>query len=173
MSGNKVAPAAFVATSVLTLVLWRIDGELTGGMGESSLYLQLAFSRARFENILASWRPGGLDHFIGTLWINFLYAVAYAVLLASAPLYFSKSRGRSEPASMTALDKLVFMLPFCAGACDWIVHALYIAYFTGLLTGGAVIGAISSAAVLKWLLIATCAVVLIKSYFAVRKNMKR
>lgn len=172
LSRKNVAPVAFAVTFVLTLVLWRIDGELTGGSGESSLYLQLAFSNNRFESVLASWRSGGLDIFVSTLWLNFVYAISYSVLLASAPLYFSKRHGGFGPDRVTARDTLFFSLPFCAGACDWIVHAFYIILFGRRFADESLIRAISAVAILKWLLIAVSIILVMRSFIAARRNKK-
>ncbi|MBN2159000.1 MAG: hypothetical protein JW807_06365 [Spirochaetes bacterium] len=156
----------------MTLLLWRIDGELTGSSGVSSVYLQLAFSKARFENILASWRSGGLELFINTLWLNFLYAVSYSFLLTSVTLYFSRLVTPADTDSISGKDLVIASLPFAAGGCDWILHALYLVIFIGGCKDEALICAISAAAVLKWFLAVISVILLLRSYFAVRKEMK-
>ncbi len=172
LARKRVALVFLFITAVMTVVLLRIDAELTGFGGKGLLYLQLAFTMENFTGILASWKSGGVDLLLNTIWLYYIHAASYAVLLASALAYFSSARGAIVAGGIRFSDRIVCLLPFGAAIVDSIGITLIHALFTGRDLNAAMIMALSVLTSLKWSLIGLCLILVLKSYFSFRKVMK-
>ena len=77
--------------SLLILLKMLYDAHLSGG-SLSVIELQLAFSVDGFRDVALQWGPEGISYFRTTIWIDFLYPIAYASFLSL--LLYSKGVGR-------------------------------------------------------------------------------
>ncbi|MBP7734672.1 MAG: hypothetical protein KA369_01740 [Spirochaetes bacterium] len=172
LSGKRVALVFLFITAVMTVVMLRIDAELAGFGGRGLLYLQLAFTTSNFTGILSSWKSGGVDLLLSSLWLYFIHAASYAVLLASALAYFSSARGAIVGGDIRFSDRIVCLLPFGAAVVDFIGITLIYSLFTGRELSAAMVMALSVVASLKWGSLGLCLILVLKSYFSFRKAMK-
>src|SRR5512136_2835985 len=97
MAQKNVCLVLLCITVVLVLFIMKIDAGLAGFGGKGMLYLQTAFTSKEFMAVLSGWRTSGVGIFLSTLWINYIYAVSYALLFASSTAYFSMARRNIEP----------------------------------------------------------------------------
>ncbi len=173
MARKYVCLTAFFSTVVLAIIIMKIDAGLAGFGGRGIMYLQTAFTRNEFMEVLSAWRSGGVDIFLSTLWINYIYAASYAVLFASSQAYFTMARIKAGPEPVRVSDLVFFILPFVAAIFDWIAVALLQLLFSGRNLSEDLILAMSVTATVKWALIVACLILLLRSYFSFRKVMKK
>ncbi len=171
LSQKPVTIISMFITVVLTFLIWKIEAEIDPS-GGGAVGLQLAFTDEQARAVLSSWRDGGADLFLRTAWLNYLYAFSFAVLLASTPGYFARQRSGFDPVAVPARDLIFSMLPFAACLCDWAVQTMLVVLFSGGAIDVSLIRAISVTALLKWLILAMCLAVLLRSYFLTRKEKK-
>jgi len=168
---KNVCIAAFVATAVLTLFLWKIDALLAGAGGRGYIYLQLAFTRGTFENILSFWRSGSVDVLQTIQWVYFLYPASCAVLFSSSIAFFTQLRRGGE--QITMADLVIFSLPIAGMIAGWAAQIMIAMIFKGVALSAPLIMAESVAAALSWAIFAISLVYLLRSYFLFRKEQKR
>ena len=171
-TGRQAILISVAATTLLTIVLNRIDTMMAGPDGMGVAYLQLSFSREYFETVIASWGPGRVDIFLRTIWIDFLYPPAYAFLLSSAPAFFTAKKSGFSAESIVTADRIFLVLPFAAALFDYTENILHIIILKKHLFNSWIIFAASSAASIKWLLIIVCLGFFLKRYFEVRKEYR-
>ena len=172
LARKRVVVSFLFITAVMTVVLLRIDAELAGFGGKGLLYLQLAFTMTNFTGILASWKSGGVDLLLNSLWLYYIHAASYAVLLASALAFFSSARRAIAAGGTGFSDLIISLFPFSAAVIDLIGITLIHGLFTGGDLNAAMIMALSILTSLKWCLIGLCLILVLKSYFSFRKAMK-
>ena len=172
LSKKQVTLASLVATAALTIVLWKIDAMIDPS-GKGMTGLQLAFTFEQAQALLSTWSAGGAELYRETAWLYYLYAVSIAFLLASAPVYFARQRSGFNPGAVPLLDAVFSMVPFAACLCDWVVQSLMLAFISGANTGDSLVRALSIASIAKWVLLAFCLVILLRSYFTTRKDRAR
>jgi hypothetical protein len=171
LANKKVTVVSLVVTAVLTIVLWKIEG-MVEPSGRGMIGLQLAFTAEEARALLSTWSDGGAGLYLATAWLYYLYAASSAVLLASAPAYFAGQRNGFDPRAVPALDVIFSMVPFAACLSDWAVQSMMLALVTGSHTGDQFIRALAIASIVKWVLLAFCLVVLLRSYFTTRKGKR-
>ncbi len=168
---KSVCLAALVCVALLTLITWKIDAALAGAGGEGVLRLQLSFTEGTFGAILSSWRSGGVDLMMNTLWLHCIYYAACGVLFSSAMAYFSLlGRGEDWPIGMA--DLVCFSLPAAGAAAGWVALFLLARIFRGDAASGRLICAESVAASLSWAFFLVSLVLVLRSYFLFRKRQK-
>lgn len=117
--------------------------------------LELAFSEARFDDIVERWvKAGMLGVQRRNLWIDLLFPVAYSTLLfgllaaVSVPSGTQPSRGHI----------LLLSLPFVAGLLDWLENGLLLFLLEpGDVHSPLLILLSSTAASVKWILLVVSA----------------
>lgn len=171
LSQKTVTIISLFASAVMMILTWKIETVIDPS-GEGAVGLQLAFTTEQARALLSSWREGGADIFLRTVWLNYLYAFSLSVLLASAPAYFARQRSGFNPEAVPARDLLFSLAPFAACLCDWAVQTMLVVLFSGNAINVPIIRAISVTAVVKWLILAFCIVVLLRSYFLTRKEKR-
>jgi hypothetical protein len=123
------------------------------------LDLQLAFSGARFDEIVTRWNETGmLEMERRNLWIDLLFPFAYSFLLSgllgalALPLGVQPGRGLT----------LLLTFPFLAGMLDWLENGLQIFLLgQGSARSAFLILLSSTAAAMKWVLLAVCALAIV------------
>lgn len=172
LSQKPVTIISLCATFVITLLVWKIEATIDpsgGGMAG----LQLAFTVERVRVILSSWRDGGADLFLRTVWLNYLYALSLSVLLSSAPGYFARQRIGFSPDAVPRRDVIYSLVPFIACLCEWAVQSMLVVLFSGGAINDYLVCAISVTVLVKWLILAWCLAILLRSYFLTRKEKRR
>jgi hypothetical protein len=172
LSRKPVTIISMCVTAVLTIALWKLEAVIDPS-GNGMIGLQLAFTIEQARTILSSWSDGGADLFLRMSWLYYLNAVSSTVLLASAPGYFARQRSGFNPGTVPSRDVLFILVPFAACLCDWAVQSMMVAILSGEGTGAMIISALAAAAIAKWVLLAFCLVILMKSYFTTRKEKRQ
>jgi hypothetical protein len=172
LSQKLVVLISLCTTAVMTVAIWRLEAAIDPS-DSGMVGLQLAGTIEGARAILSSWRDGGADLFLRTAWLYYLYAVSSAVLLASAPGFFARQRNGFNPSAIPARDALFCMVPFAVCLADWAVQSMMVTFISGVNTSISLISALAAAAVVKWILLALCLLVLLRSYFATRKEKRR
>lgn len=172
LSQKSVTIISMCATVVITFLIWKIEAEIDPS-GGGTVGLQLAFTNEQVRAILSSWNDGGVDLFLRTAWLNYLYAVSLSILLASAPGYFARQRSGFNPEAVSTRDALFSLVPFIACLCDWAVQTMLLVLFSGGAIDVLLIRVLSVTAVVKWLILALCLAILLRSYFLTRKEKRQ
>jgi hypothetical protein len=115
--------------------------------------LELAFSEARFDDIVERWAKAGmLEVQRRNLWIDLLFPVAYSTLLFGLLAAVTTQAG-TQPSRGHIL---LLSLPFAAGLLDWLENGLLL-FLLGSGDGRSrlLILLSSTAASVKWMLLVT------------------
>jgi hypothetical protein len=75
--------AGIISVSCMVAFALYVEPGLDPSGDTGLIDLQLAFTKGRAEKILSAWGSAGQNHFLKTIWIDFIYPVAYALLLSS------------------------------------------------------------------------------------------
>ncbi len=111
------------------------------------LDLQLAFRAERLNAVLNAWGEAGVQQYVGSMWLDYLYPLAYSVSLASFLAWLAARPGFWQ--------LVLFCLPLLAGALDYVENTLHLLMFAWLLAlPPALVFTAALAASAKWLLIA-------------------
>ncbi len=83
--------------------------------------MQTCFSKARLLWILSKWGHGALRVYLGLMWVDFIYALAYGFFLASLLGLLLKVEGKPARWKFVLLS-----LPLLASFLDWTENLLHI-----------------------------------------------
>jgi len=145
---------SFTGTVILAYVLLGIDQKLAkDGMGV--VYLQLSFTSFNFRGVLLSWGPDGIELFLSTIWLDFIFPVAYSLLLSSTATLLLRQRTISENPSLTGFMYTACFAPFAAAAFDYVENLLHIIIITNRLFSDMIIAVASAMAAVKFILLIT------------------
>ena len=173
LARKMVSRVSLVVTAVVTVILMRIDADLAGFGGKGAFYLQAAFTRSNFTEVLSSWRSGGVDLLGRMIWWNVVNAAAYSVLFASFIAFLSEARRSITGETARLTDQALMLLPFAAAVFDWISnYLLHMIFSEGWLREG-LVTAYSVLSSVKWAFVMLSLIIVLKSYFSFRKAMKR
>jgi hypothetical protein len=165
--------AAFAAAVLLTALVWKIDIALAGTGGRGVLHLQLAFTKSTFEEIMSSWRSGGVDLLMNARWLYLFYPVVCAILFSSAQAFFSSLRKGEGPHTVSPQDFVFYSLPLAGGVAGCAAQILLILIFRSGSLSEKLVMAESIMASVSWALFIVSLVLVLRSYFLFRKKIKR
>jgi len=168
---KSVLIVAAVLTVLLTLVLTRIEQEISGPSGAGIVYLELAFSREIFMRIISLWGEYGANLFIKTIWIDYIYPIAYSFLIAGG-LAITEFKMTGAGKVFSNITQKIYLLPFLAAIFDFIENSILIYIVVNSFFNEYIILASSIISSIKWFLIIFSLAVFLKRYFAFRKIMK-
>ncbi len=168
LSDNRLVFFSLVVTTILTLIINRIDSVLSGESGVGMVYLQLAFTRHNFEGVLASWGINGIRYYIEHLWVLFLFPPAYAVLLTSAQVYTRAKR--EDLGDITGSEKIKLFVPVAAAFFDLSEKILHSIILTMRFYAEWIIFISSVSAVLKWFFLGFSVIIILSNFIRGRKT---
>lgn len=169
LSGKNVFVASAVCSALIFLILTRIDQMIAGNTNPGIVYLQFSFTSAGFKDILSSWGESGIDLYLGTLWLDFLFLISYSFFLASGSAFFTLKR---KSVSETSRKEIFFILiPFCAGFADVVENIIHIYLISQRFFYGGLIFISALISSLKWTFAFLSMGFLLRSYFKMRKEM--
>ncbi|MCI0520106.1 MAG: hypothetical protein L0Z70_07580 [Chloroflexi bacterium] len=118
--------------------------------GAPSIFaLQLAFTPERFQSVLDQWGAAAVEAFVGGMWLDYFFPIAYALALAGWIAWLAGRRGDAPRRWALAL----FSLPFIAGGLDWVENSLHLLMLVALRSfPPAIVLLASLAAAVKWAL---------------------
>lgn len=164
-----------LAAAVATLATWAILAAVSRSdvvlHGADIFRLQLAFTPEAFGRVLEQWGPTGVQQFRTSLAVDYLYAIAYAVFLASL-LARLATRPPQRPSTV---ERVFVRLPLVAGACDCVENSLHLLILSDAdhLSPGLIFTASSFAAV-KWaLVIVSISIIVCRTAVAIIRSLAR
>lgn len=142
---------ALIFTALAGLLFWL----LTRGLGSlppgapSIFDLQLAFSAEKFQSVLAAWGERNVTAYVTSMWLDYLYPIAYALALSAWLAVLTRRPGRAPSHAALAL----FAAPFLAALLDYVENSLHLLMLALLhATPAALVFLASLAAAVKWTL---------------------
>jgi len=167
LSEGRVVLFSLFITAVLSIILIKVDSVISGPEGMGVVYLQFAFIREYFEGVLLSWGKSGVDFYLNTIWIDFIYPLFYALLLSSARIYFVQKIKKNE---IAGAGEIFFMiLPFIAAVFDYAENILHIVILSQRNYSDLLIMSASIAALFKWFILVVCLLAFLIKYKSFRK----
>lgn len=161
---------SFTGTVILSYILLGIDQRLANdGMGV--VYLQLSFTSFNFRGVLLSWGPEGIELFLSTIWLDFIFPVAYSLLLSSTASLLLRQRTISENPSIAGFMYAACFAPFVAAAFDYIENLLHIIIISNRLFFDVIIAAASAMAAVKFILLITVLVFFLFTTMSILKGV--
>jgi hypothetical protein len=123
------------------------------------LDLELAFSGARFDEIVARWdETGVLEMERRNLWIDLLFPLVYSLFLSGLLGALALPPGTQPGKGLT----LLLTFPFLAGVLDWLENGLELFLLgQGSARSAFLVLLSSSAAAVKWALLVVCALAIV------------
>jgi hypothetical protein len=123
------------------------------------LDLELAFSGARFDEIVTHWNETGvLEMERRNLWIDLLFPLVYSLFLSGLLGALALPPGARPGRGLT----LLLTFPFLAGVLDWLENGLELFLLgQGSARSAFLILLSSTAAAMKWVLLAVCALAIV------------
>jgi hypothetical protein len=112
-----------IASAVLFLVLAVVDARIQDSGGPGIVPFELAWSTDRATEILGQWGQSGRDAARLSLWIDYLYLIAYAAFLSLAVLAVRDAAQRRGWARYARPGTAIAVLPVVAAVCDAIEDA--------------------------------------------------
>ncbi len=149
LSRDDVLILSGIAALILLALLATV-GTPSGGDAGQVFALQLAFTEENFQAVLERWGRAGTAQFLGTLWLDYLFPIAYAVFLASLAARLAAAGQRAPHAP----PRLLIALPWGAAALDYAENTLHLAMLGQGGVSAPLVLAASLAAAAKWALIA-------------------
>lgn len=107
-----------IAAAVLFVVLGLIDLRLQDTGGPGIVGLELAGSTERATRILGEWGQTGQDAARLSLWLDFLFLIAYGAFLSLAILAVRDAASRNGWDSYARYGSAIAVLPIVAAVCD-------------------------------------------------------
>ncbi|HYI79521.1 MAG TPA: hypothetical protein VEW67_01510 [Thermoleophilaceae bacterium] len=107
-----------IATAVLLLVLALLDLRMQDTGGPGIVAFELAGSTDRATQIMAEWGQAGQDAARLSLWVDFLYLIAYGAFLSLAILAVRDAARLRGWDSYARFGAAIAVLPIVAALCD-------------------------------------------------------
>ena len=118
-----VLRTAFVVVFLCVIGFSLITGSaLRGKTGFSAM--QTTFSVTKMEAILAEWGTEGVSAYLKSMYVDFIFPIAYAITLASAVALISTPKEKAASPAKYAL--FFFTLPLFAGVCDLMENGFHL-----------------------------------------------
>lgn len=117
--------STLLAAVLGAVVVFLVDPYIEGG-GRSIVFLQLSLDRNAAEQVVATWGGGAAIRFSRTIWLDYLFACAYALSLASWLLRLIEKKGLSSSRRYSA----AVWLALAAGMSDWMENSLELFFLT-------------------------------------------
>ncbi len=173
LSSRKVILPALVVVVVCTVFLMKIEQQVVSNPDWGFLKMQLSFSRFEFFSVVKTWGSNGLKLYLNTLWLDYIYAVAYTILLLGGIEHFKNMLLKYEPQQQPAVQKKDYfaLLPLLAGIADFIENSLHLFIFKLQYTGW--VSAAIVISVIKWGALTISLLLFLKYYFSFRKLMRQ
>ncbi len=112
--------SSFVFVCVMfVVVMFYANPMIDGGDGSGLLSLQLAFYREAGEAIVSRWGDKGVDNFKAWIFLDYIYAVAYSLFLASLLSFLALKNARR-----LKYENLIIGLSFSAGVLDCVENTI-------------------------------------------------
>lgn len=155
---------ALVFTVGLFFLLRKIDNLIAGNAGMGVVYLQFAFIEDYFIPVVASWGTRGIDIFLQTIWLDFIFPVCYATLLSSFYAGIVINKNNADPTDIARGDLVHFLIPVIAALFDFIENGLHIFILSLRWYFNPLIATASLASLIKWSLLAYMILAIIRQH---------
>jgi hypothetical protein len=168
----RVLRIAFAVVFVCMIGFGIIMGDaLDGKTGFAGM--QTTFSAVKLEAILAEWGKNGTIAYLNSMYVDFIFPIAYAVALASGVALISTEKEKAAVPTRAVL--IFFTLPLIAGVCDIIenvIHLVIIRPLQALPPAPVFVSAL--AATIKYVLLGTTIIAIaVYAYLRVRARQQK
>jgi hypothetical protein len=169
LSNKWIVIITLVTTICLFIILGRIDAAVAGSEGMGVIYLQMAFLKSYFVGVIATWGVEGVNLFLGTIWLDFIFPVSYGILFASLYATITSDDESFSIDSIASIDKISFLLPLCAASFDYLENISHIVILVFRLYYNPMTIMASTFAFLKWLLLLLSILMIARKYIASKR----
>jgi len=146
---TRIVLFSAIITLLLTIILMILNSRAIPSGSPGIIALQLAFTKSTFVSIINQWGIAGVTHFLNTIWIDYIYPVAYAIFFSSFIARLTIKLDKSP-----TKFHIIFVLPFIAGFLDWCENTLHIILLSNVNNiSGIMIFTASIFALIKWLIV--------------------
>ena len=118
-----IASLIFVSVMIV-LVMFAINPMIDGGNGVGVIQLQLSFDKLTGIKIVESWGEGGIQRFKQWIFTDYIYALSYALFLASILSTLIIKRRLSE----VKFYRYLPFIPLVAGLLDWLEDSMELSF---------------------------------------------
>ena len=168
---KKVVLFTLVVTSLLILITSRIETKIAGSSGMGLIYMQISFTRQNFEAVVASWGRGGVELYLKTIWIDFLYPVFMAALLSSSAAYFAWRAKKNLKEEIGRIDLVLFAVPFVGALLDFAENILHVIILGQRIFTEEIIFTASLVSTARLFILVVGISWMLRNYFLFRKSM--
>ncbi len=123
-SRNIVITSAISTILLFIIVMFIVNPNIDGHYGLEVISLQVAFDKQVGIHLISTWGDTGISMFNNYIFTDYLYAVSYALFIASMLAIQIHKRKNTNLATYT----WIFFLPFFAAICDWIENSLQLIF---------------------------------------------
>lgn len=128
---NKwVLSLSVILTILMTYLMYKSFGPLKNDGGLEVIYLQFSYTPERFLNIVHRWGFGGINVFLFSICLDYIYPVLYAFVLSGLIARAVLKRGAEK---IPFVHRLCFFLPFLAAAIDYAENILHVRILSNML----------------------------------------
>lgn len=159
LSASRIPIFAGGLTVAVLLIITVLEAGVRNSGTNGIVSLQLAFTQARFTEIVAGWNPDLLRTYKLALIWDYAFPFLYVPFLAG---FIARAFPLSDPENPRFLPMALFALPFDAGLLDWVENSLHVVLLNGVPPYSDTLVLLASlAALVKWtyIVIALSAVV--------------
>lgn len=107
-----------VVTLGLFAVLLALDGRMQDAGGHGIVAFEVAFTSGKAQEIVTAWGADGHDAARLSLWLDFLYLIAYGLFLWLAVRALGDALRRRGFERLAAPAAAISILPLAGAACD-------------------------------------------------------
>jgi hypothetical protein len=134
-----------ITTLALAAVLVVLDGRMQDAGGHGIVDFELAFTSGKAQEIIDAWGAKGHDAALASLWLDYLYLIAYALFLRLAIQAVGDGL-LARGARLAAPAAAIALLPLIGAACDAVEDAFLLLVLGGHLSsaGPALAGAFAT-----------------------------
>jgi hypothetical protein len=118
MSRRRALWLLAVAVIGLFAVLVALDGRMQDAGGHGIVAFEVAFTSGKAHEIMSAWGSDGHDAAKLSLWLDFLYLIAYGLFLWLAVRALGDALARRGRERLARPAAAIAVLPLIAAACD-------------------------------------------------------
>ena len=150
-------PLVLIITAGLIVIIFSYFGTAGNPAPEGTagiIALQLAFTPEKFTLVLNSWGEQGVQTLVNTMWLDFIFPLAYAVFFSGSLACFLREKTAGK-------TNLIIFLPFAAALLDYLENILHLVIVGSQPYKLVLVLPASLAALIKWVLLLLVILILI------------
>ncbi len=163
LSKKTVLAASLVFMAIMfVVVMFYVNPLIDGNDGSGVLRLQLSFDKNAGIQVINAWGESGMVHFNRLFFMDYLYAGAYGIFLASLMSFLIMKKGKQG----VLIYRFCVGLPFFAGLLDCMENTMEISFVKDPVNFSSALFFLHSVfAMVKWLAVFVAMVFIIILFF--------